>query len=237
MNLPSNLLCAICNATMEQGVCFDPLWATVHQQTAIEDFNATLELQILLLHTKYRLNPPALADWVSTKSRYKVSKPIGNEEELGKESEEFRPLNSWILKDPVGMIPSKEEIIEETEWKNFVSRTLFGKQLSWHIDDVHGSYVRQACAEVLCFERLLIEWRHFGSVNDQEEWSFSSKEERTQFRGDVKRQRINVLNAKQKLELFQKNNAPDFLISQAAGAGLREKRLLDQMQVALTHSH
>lgn len=232
MSLPKNLLRAMCSAA-EESPAFCPLWATVHEQDSINHLNATLQSQILFLRVRYEFNPLALGDWVSTKSWYRVSVPITSEGRQSRELEELRPLNSWVLKDPVGIIPSVDEITEETEWKNSVSASLFGKYLSWHVDDVHSSYVRQACAEVLACERLLIEWKRYGSVYEQEGWMFCSTEERKKFCLAVKRQRINVLEAKKKFELFRKNHAPKRLVSQAAGANLLEKRLLEKMQEVL----
>lgn len=216
---------------------FDPGWCRVHEQASVECFNSILQAKILLLHAEYRFNAPALADWVSTKSSYMLGVPIGNEKGLKNLSQQTRPLNSWVLKDPVGMLPSFDEIKEETEWKNSVSQNVFnGKAEVWHVDEVHSSYINQACAEVLCFERLLIDWRNLGCILDQEQETISSKEERLHFRQAVKRQRINVLAAKEKIESYRKYAAPDFLVAQAAGASLHEKRLLDQMQIVLAHS-
>ena len=227
---PSRLLKGIRQAEQTPRCEFVPQWVSVYECMSIQQFNAILRAEVLSLRIRYRYSATCHGDWVSLSSWYRVNSAIGNENK----PEWERPLNSWVLKDPVGYVPSCEELETETTWLTKLSVLLKEQFVAKTVAELHSSYVRESCKDMVNYERLLFEWRTAGSPVDQEDFSFSSAESRKVFRAKLKQQRNNMLDAKKKLELYRKTDAPEFLISSAAGASLREARLLEQMYTALS---
>lgn len=215
--------------TVEQNL-FVPAWAPVYECRTIEEFNAVLEAEILILNVQFRFNACAHGDWVSPHVWYRINSATGNEDK----PEYFRPLSSWLLKDPVGFVPSLQELEEEVRWRRRLVQILSTEAIpNKTIDELHTFYVREACKDVTNYKTLLWEWFKSGLPCDQEEWTFNSTEERKGFRARIKQQRFNLLEARQRFEIFRKTGAPEFLTEFAAGQSLQEKRILDQMHQAL----
>ncbi len=233
LNFPDSLLSTINSTEVAEQYLFVPAWAPVYNCLTIDEFNALLIAEVGILNARYRFNAVAHGDWVATDVWYRISSAIGNEDE--KNPDHLRPLNSWVLKDPIGFVPNEKELQDEVRWRKRVAKLWSSECVpNKSLDELHSYYVREACKDMCCYERLLIDWYRSGLFCDQEEWIFSSAEEKKNFRQQIKRQRFNVLNMREKLELFQKTGAPKFLISLAAGQSLREKRILNQMHDALS---
>jgi hypothetical protein len=209
---------------------FEPNWVSFYESMPIEEFNAILEAEILMLRVRYRFSANSHGDWVCPHSWYVIASAIGNINE----KEHMRPLNSWALKDPVALVPTMECLKEEVSWRKILAKSFFkGELVETSLDNVVSSYIREACKEMLICERLLLEWRRLGGGEDQEDWTFESEADKKLFRSKMKYQRRNMMDARTKLELFRKTGAPEFLICQASGQSVREKEMLDKMHEAL----
>ncbi len=209
---------------------FEPNWVSRYLQVSTFELNALFEVEIFGYRLRYRFSPNSHSDWVCPHSWYRLNSAVGNPDA----SDYLRPLNSWILKDPVGFIPSEEDLVEETTWRRTLpKRFRVGRWQEATFQQVRAYYVREACREMVQYQRLLLEWSHVGRKQDQEEWSFGSPQNRATFRRNMKLQQKNVLEAKRKLEFLQQNHAPSFLTAYASGQLLQERQILDKMHEAL----
>lgn len=234
---PPGILSTINSTEVAECNLFVPAWAPVYDCRPIDDFNALLVAEIDILKTRFRFHSEAHGDWVATNVWYRISPAIGNEEEKegAKDKVYMRPLNSWFLKDPVGLVPCEKDLEAEVVWRRRVAKLCSSECVpNTSLDELHSYYVREACKELCSYERLLREWQRSGEYCDQEDWGFISAAEKKTFREQIKLQRLNALNMKEKFELFRKTGAPEFLITQSAGMTLREKKILERMHDAVS---
>lgn len=230
MNTPKKLVSAIHAFGLQEQMRFEPNWAAVYENWPIEHFNALAMAEICTLRLRFRFTANCHEDWVSPLSSYRIAAAIGNDDSV----EHERPLNSWVLKDPVGLVPSPDDLEEEIEWRSRLSKILHNNEIAEKtLKELGAWYVREACREVVMYERLLLEWYRLGAYEDQAGWSFGSSGNRKEFRAKLKYQQLNIADARKKLELYKRTGAPDFLIGRAADQSFREKKILDQMYAAL----
>jgi hypothetical protein len=231
MNLPVQLLEAINIAKNEERNTFSSEWVKVCEGFLIEELNSFLEGECLALRNKFKFNPLEHEDWISAQVWYIVGPAQG----ATGNSDTTRPLNSWILKDPVAPVPTTEQIFEDLAWRNPLMKALSKTtEPSKTYEELHREYVWEACKQVTNFSQLLQAWVDIGSPYEQEQCIFRSKDEKVLLRRAIKVQRYAMLETRRKLELYVRTGAPSFLIEQAAGSSFREKKLLDQMHNALS---
>lgn len=214
----------------EEGYRFEPNWVPRYLGLSTLEFNALLEVEIYGYRFRYRFSPNSHGDWVCPHSWYQLNSAAGNPDA----PEYLRPLNSWVLKDPVGMVPLQEELEEETKWRRTLPKCFrAGRWQEATFEQVRAYYVREACREMVQCERLLFEWQRVGHKHDQEDWTFGTPKNKENFRKNVKVQRKNLQAAKQRLEFLQQNHAPEFLINHASGQLLQDNQILEKMNEAL----
>jgi hypothetical protein len=231
ISFPKNLVQAINIAQKQERNTFSAEWVEVCEGFLIEELNSFIQGECLALRNKFNFYPLEHEDWVSVQRWYAVEPAEGA---VG-DAETLRPLNSWILKDPVAFVPSTKEIQEDLAWRNPLMRDISKVPVRPKtFEELHREYVWEACKQVVKFSKLLQEWVEIGSPYQQEQCIFRRKDEKVELRRAIKVQRYAMADAWKKLELYIKTKAPTFLIEQASGKSFREKKLLDQMRNALS---
>lgn len=198
--------------------CFVQLYAC----RSVREFNAYLASAITFFHEGHGFYMMEHGDWIHAGAWQEVQLD-------GKITVE-QPLSSFLLKDPVGMLPTEKELEEEYLWRKSIA-CLYpkGKVQDLEIDDLHLSYLVLACRQMCAYQKLLKAWVDVGKPMYDEQCLSENMRQKKRLKENLKVQRIRILDLKKHLELLYKTAAPGFMISLVAGQSLREKRIIDQM--------
>lgn len=199
-------------AEPEHAPVFNSLWQPVYEAYSVSEFNALIEAHMLFLYKKYQFVTGGERGWVSPHAWYR----FGSGPEAPGDYK--RPLSYWAITEQVLRLPSEAEIEQELIWRKLLAlkcntaRRRKEPLEDIHYEDVHGSYVRDICHQMMRFERLLQKWAQIGKPRFQDECFFNLKKDKEVLRHAMRAQNLNLLDAKRRFELFKKVDAPRFVL-------------------------
>lgn len=186
-----------------------------------------------MLQAQYGFWPVEHGDWVDPGFTYFTP----GRESLDGFSGARHPLNSWILKDPVALVPSLLEMEELTEHLEMIAGGMASKATPISIftsEELHERYVKEACLQLRSFEMLLQVWRDVHQPRGPEEC------QPTLSRGEIRKvitlQKLNVSSAKTISKKLFRSCYPQFLLDRCSGALSRESSILNQLENYLRYS-
>ncbi len=202
---------------------FESCFVHMYACRSVKEFNAHLASAVTFFHEHYGFYMMEHGDWIHASSWQEV--------QLNVQIAVLQPLSSFLLKDPVGLVPTEQELEEECLWRKSIA-CLYpkGKIQDVEIDDVHISYVALACRQMCFYQKLLKAWVDIGRPMYDEQCLPENIRHKKRLKDNLKIQRLKMLDLKKHLELLYRTSAPGFMISLVAGQSLREKRIIDQMQ-------
>jgi hypothetical protein len=227
LELPSNLVDCISRIEVLRGhrVTEGRVWLYV--QSDPEYFNEIVADNIALARSRYGFSPVEHSDWV-----YPALSYLGGG--WGGDSNQPRPLNSWILKNPVSFVPTCAQIREQYEWCAEYLRASSDKTI--HLaaeEELQEKYVARVCGEFSDHIKLLAHWREIKSPREQQE-CYTGMTGR-QVKVMVNAQLENTLSAKRVKENYEQVLAPEFLIESATAHYAMEAEILRQLQGSMRY--
>ncbi len=202
--------------------------AWLHAASPPEYFNAILRDRVELLNAQYGFNAPEHEDWVDPSVLYFMAR--------GKDESDVssfgRPLNSWILKNPVDFLPSIEEIKELAHCMHTGLVRSADKTLSApSADQLHENFIETACLQLRDTFVVLSYWREAGQPREQ---SFRFP---TLTRKDIKKvldsQNRNMDNASRRLHIISKASYPQFMLDRYRANLAQDQQIFGQIKELL----
>lgn len=226
--LPSHVASLISDASKRRlrGYRISPEYVDRYVQSTPEFFNEIVADCLALCHAEYGFYAPEHENWVYPARYLKGGahlRPDG-----------VSPLNSWVLKSPVDLVPSYEQIVEEEGWRQeLVKASSSTPIILLSLDVLHEQYVKRTCEQVVDHTQMLSLWVDAGRPREQQDCFTGMK--RKQVKEVLVLQRMNALDAKEKLSIFRKYHAPSFIVDELRASLAREQSICDQMSESMRY--
>lgn len=226
--LPPQIASLVSQASKKRlrGYRVTPDYAETYVQSTPEFFNEIVSDYLALCHAEYGFYSPEHGDWVYPAKGLKGG--------VQSNKDRMSPLNSWVLKSPVDLVPSYDQIVEEREWRlELVKASSSTPIVLLTLDQLHEDYVTRTCEQVIDHLKLLGIWADAGRPREQQD-CFTGMD-----RKGVKKvlglQRLNELDAKEKLAIFKKYHAPSFMVDELRASLAREQSICDQLNESMRY--
>lgn len=191
-----------------------------------EHFNAIVEDRVTALCAQYGFNAPEHSDWVDTTRVYIGREMEGLDPFLGTIAN--RPLNSWVLKDPIIYVPSISKMKELVEHIRSMAENETKQNLVPPTSEcINESFVKLACKQIRDLKSLLSAWRESQSPKEQVECHNASH---SQIKDMLSEQGKNLLASKKKYDLFEKLKYPEFFLDIFGYKVVQDRLVLEQLR-------
>lgn len=209
-----------------RGYRITPDYVEAYVQSTPEFFNEIVADHLALCHARYCFHSPEHEDWVYPAFCLKGGAAVN--------PSRIYPLNSWVLKSPVDLVPSYDQIVEEHDWSTeFVRASSKTPIVLLTQDELHEQYVIRTCEQIIDHLKMLVVWVEAGRPREQQD-CFTGMD-RKKVRKVLSSQRLNELDAKEKLAIFKKYHAPSFMIDELRASLAREQSICDQLNESMRY--
>ena len=212
--------------TNPQYHCISPEQTELYVQSTSEFFNEIVADHLVVRRAQVGFDALEHSDWVYPALCVRAG--------VQTHPEGIAPLNSWMLKSPLDWVPTFSQIIEECEWRREVVEVCSSSPTTpISVEQLQEELVVKTCEQVVDFVKILAVWVEAGRPREQQDCLI--KMDRKRVKKILEQQIINKERAKEKLDIFKKYFAPDFLIEQLEGSYMKESAICEQLSESMRH--